>query len=370
MKNIKFNLILIFILLLISSLNAQSDYKLLNKQNYDGYPDKVWYKYENIHDEGWDLIQLEKARKYFDSLSSATVLTVHNGGIVLAWGDVDKKFMCHSIRKSFLFSLFGIFEEKGLIDLNKTIKNLGIDDKESLTEQEKQATILHLLKCRSGIYHPAAYEAPIMVETRPKRGSHAPDSFYYYNNWDYNVLLTIFEQETRKNLFNEFQKLIAEPIGMEHFQLNDCEYSYDSTKSIHPAYPFVMSTKDLARFGLLYLNNGTWKDKQIIPHKWIIKETTPYSTDWLGYGAGFKWIKPTYSTLQDLGVFYTSGHRGHGLFIIPKLNIVFVHRVDTFTENDMVDQREIEKLLKLILLANKNLLNTDIYNKMKMEIEE
>jgi CubicO group peptidase (beta-lactamase class C family) len=90
----------------------------------------------------------------------------------------------------------------------------------------------------------------------------------------------------------------------------------------------------------------------------------------LNYGTGFKWIIPTYTSLSDLGAYYTEGYRGQVLFIIPKLNIVFVHRVDTYTDNDIVDQGQIEKLLKLILLANRSLLGTDIYNRMKMEINE
>jgi hypothetical protein len=75
---------------LISYLNGQSDYKFLNKQNFKGYPEKLWYKYENIQDEGWDLNQLENAKSYFDSLASSAAFLVYNGGVVLNWGDVKK----------------------------------------------------------------------------------------------------------------------------------------------------------------------------------------------------------------------------------------------------------------------------------------
>ena len=366
----KYILTCFYILFLHSCVSGQKEYYLLNKQSFDGYPDSLWYKYENIESEGWDLQQLNTARLYFDSLASSAAFLVHNGGVILDWGNVDKKYMTHSMRKSFLFALIGIYVEKGNIDINKTIKELGIDDIDSLTEQEKTATVLHLLKCRSGIYHLAANEAPIMEKTRPKRGSHPPDSFYYYNNWDYNALLTIFEQETQMRYFEDFKAKIADPIGMENFQLKDCDYEYDSARSVHPAYPCVMTAKDLARFGLLYLNKGKWKDKQIIPNEWIKKEITAYSRDWLNYGAGFKWVIPTYTSLSDLRLYYTSGYRGHRLFVIPELNMVFVHRVDTYTDTDNVDQRQIERLLKMILIANKDLLRDDIYNKMKSEINQ
>jgi CubicO group peptidase (beta-lactamase class C family) len=367
-KRFKLILILIFVQVSVTCLKGQTDYLQLDNKSFNGYPDALWYKYQDIENEGWDLVQLKKAHMYYDSLATSAIFLVRNGGVVLDWGSVNKKYMTHSMRKSFLFSLIGIYVESGDIVLNKTIKELGVNDIDSLTELEKSATVLQLLQCKSGIYHKAANEAPIMEKTRPKRESHPPGSFYYYNNWDYNALLTIFEQETKKHFFEEFKIKIADPIGMEHFQLEDCDYEYDSAKSIHPAYPCVMTAKDLARYGLLYLNNGKWKDKQIIPENWIKKETTTYSRDWLDYGAGFKWVIPTYSSLSDLGTYYTSGYRGHRLFIIPKLNIVFVHRVDTYSESDYVDQRQIERLLKMILLANKDLLSDDVYNKMKSEI--
>jgi hypothetical protein len=45
---------------------------------------------------------------------------------------------------------------------------------------------------RSGVYHEAAAEAQVMINTRPDRGSHTHGTFFYYNNWDFNVLGTIF----------------------------------------------------------------------------------------------------------------------------------------------------------------------------------
>ena len=102
---------------------------------------------------------------------------------------------------------------------------MGIDDNEpSLTETEKQATVGDLIKARSGIYHPALYEHPIMKARRPERHSHAPGTFYYYNNWDFNALGTIFEQETGTKIFEEFDRRIAKSLQMEDFKISDCHY--------------------------------------------------------------------------------------------------------------------------------------------------
>jgi CubicO group peptidase (beta-lactamase class C family) len=113
------------------------------------------------------------------------------------------------------------------------------------------ATVSDLLKSCSGVYHQAAAETNKMEEMRPQRGSHPPGIFYYYNNWDFNVLGTIFEKVTGARIFEAFKKEIAEPIAMENFSLDDCRYSYEEKKSMHPAYNFRMTARDLARFGLL-----------------------------------------------------------------------------------------------------------------------
>ena len=159
-----------------------------------------------------------------------------------------------------LNALIGIHVDEGHIDLSKTMEELGIDDNEpSLTPAEKQATVGDLIKARSGIYHPALAESASIKASRPKRGSHTPSAFWYYNNWDFNALGTIFEQETGTKMFKEFDRRIAEPLQMEDFEVDDCRYE-TGPDSIHPAYPFRMSSRDLARFGLLFLYEGRWRD--------------------------------------------------------------------------------------------------------------
>ena len=56
-----------------------------------------------------------------------------------------------------------------------------------------------------------------MKKNRPARGSHAPGTFRYYNNWDFNVLGTIFEKRTGLKIGEAFYQRIAKPIGMQDF---------------------------------------------------------------------------------------------------------------------------------------------------------
>jgi CubicO group peptidase (beta-lactamase class C family) len=131
----------------------------------------------------------------------------YNGQVFFSWGNVSQNYWSHSIRKAFLNSIFGIYVENGTINLDDSMQDLSIDDiPPSLTSQEKQAKVRHLLQSRSGVYHPAAAEAQIMKDTRPQRGSHPPGTFYYYNNCDFNVLGTIFEQESDTKIFEEFKR--------------------------------------------------------------------------------------------------------------------------------------------------------------------
>jgi CubicO group peptidase (beta-lactamase class C family) len=58
-----------------------------------------------------------------------------------------------------------------------------------------------------------------MKAKRPKRHSHAPGTFWYYNNWDFNAFGTIFEQETGTKIFEEFDRRIAKPLQMEDFKV-------------------------------------------------------------------------------------------------------------------------------------------------------
>jgi CubicO group peptidase (beta-lactamase class C family) len=79
--------------------------------------------------------------------------------VVATSGDIARKVNVRSVRKSLLSALFGIAVERGQIDIDKTLGQLGVDDTApSLTPEEKQATFRQLLMSRSGVYHPAAYE--------------------------------------------------------------------------------------------------------------------------------------------------------------------------------------------------------------------
>ena len=297
---------------------------------------------------GWSSVKLEEAKNYAEQIGSAAVMALYEGKVFFSWGKINQKYLIHSIRKPFLCALYGIYVKRGLIDLDKSLDELGIDDiPPSLTPEEKKATVRDLLMSRSGVYHKAAAEAQVMINTRPERGSHAPGTFFYYNNWDFNVLGTIFEKQTGKKIFEAFKEEIADPIGMQDFLLSDCRYQREWKKSKHPAYHFRMTARDMARFGLLYLNKGKYGDEQIIPPEWIVESTTPYSINNLsGDGYGYMWsIIPEEAGLGN--GFYHTGTGVHLLAVLPERKLVLVHRVDTDKDFD-ITWNEIRQLMYMI----------------------
>ncbi|MBG89181.1 MAG: hypothetical protein CMO80_20110 [Verrucomicrobiales bacterium] len=335
---------------------------VLRKSSHSGsnqFPGKEWVRWNSLEKAGWSKAGLARAREFSKTLATSALIIVQGGRIVDEWGESKRPFNCHSMRKSILSALYGPHVLSGKIRTSSPIGELGIDDNEpSLTELEKTAKVGDLLKARSGVYHPALYETKAMAARRPKRGSHEPNAFWYYNNWDFNTVCSIFENESGHGIFEEFEDRLAGPLMMQDFVREKHTRYVTGTNSVHPAYPFQLSARDLARFGLLFARGGVWKDEQIIPKGWVIESTRSYSTTSRGGGYGYMWwvakdgnFYPNVKVPD--GSFAAHGYRGHKLLVIPQWDLVIVHRVNTFKREGSVGTGDFGKLLKLILEARK-----------------
>ena len=318
---------------------------------------------------GFNPEKLDELAAFLDTSGTSSMVLAYDGRIFFEWGDIDKKHTIHSIRKSMLNSLYGIYVGKGVIDTSMTLKELNIDDIEpGLTETEKSARIADLLKSRSGVYHSAAAVSEGMASQQPERGSHQPGEAFYYNNWDFNVLGTIFEQLTGQPIYEAFYRDIALPIGMKHFTgtfgtidladdnstIPDTDgfYQYERAKSNYPAYHFRMSAHDMALYGTLYLNKGTWDGEQIIPAEWIEASTTSYSVtnEYMDFGYGMLWTVINKNEDRASKSFYHTGTGVHMLAVYPGSKLVLVHRVDTENEYDF-PQSTLHKIISLVFSA-------------------
>ncbi len=289
---------------------------------------------------GWSPDRIGEAKAWSLRIApTAAVMIIQHGRVVAEWGDITTKSNLHSIRKSLLSALIGIAVSEHWIDLHTSLASLGVDDNTpGLTETEKSATVGDLLKARSGVYHAALYETPGMARQRPPRGSHAPGTFWYYNNWDFNALGSIYERATAQSIFKAFDTNIARPIGMQDYQPTDGSY-VRGPASNHPAYPIRMSARDLARFALLYLHDGKWHERQIVPAAWVRDSVHAYSTAFpelgpgLGYGylwwIGFPSDMGAPTVMVPAGTFEAIGAEGQYAFVIPAYDLVIVHRINS-----------------------------------------
>ncbi len=300
------------------------------------FPGRDWKGAPHAAD-GWSLQKLAVAREYADSLHDSSVVIVQCGRVVDEWGDPGKKLTTFSVRKSLISALFGIYSAEGKIDINETLEQAGIDDFPSpLTKDERQARIVDLLRARSGVYHAADFETDFQRIARPARGSHAPGTFWFYNNWDFNTLGTIFEKKTGMKIGDAFYERIAKPIGMQDFKPGDVYYVGNGEVSQHRAYMFEMTARDMARFGLLYLNHGRWKNHQIIPEPWVEKST--HATEMVHFGhmnlGGYEylwWVEFGGVHLAEgtlPGMYSAQGAGGHFILVVPSLNLVIVNQYD------------------------------------------
>lgn len=323
------------------------------------FPGTEWQVADDPADYGYSLAGLKKAEEYANGLNTAATIVVVDGVIIYEWGQVNTKYLAHSVRKSMASILFGNYVEKGLIDVDKTLGEIGIDDVPKLTEREKTATIRDCLKARSCVYHDCILREGSKAKGPPDLKL-PPGTHFLYNNWDFNVLGTILEQSAGKDIFQVLEEDIAQPIRMESFTAAD-GWKMTGDASIHASYPLKITARDLARFGVLMLNKGNWNGKQVVPAEWVEECTTYHSdaTRSFNDGYGYMWWVakknnkyPHYPNVEvPRGSYSARGRGGHHMLVVPSYDLVIVHRVDTFKEGNAVSKGDFGSLVKMIFDA-------------------
>lgn len=278
------------------------------------------------------LINSDTIKKVYDFLESKNAfdafIAIKNDSVAASWGSVHLPINTHSVRKSIISVLYGIAINKGYMKIDQTLAQLGIDDtKHPLTAIEKTCTIKDLLTSRSGIYLEALGETKDMKDQRPIRGQHKPGEFFYYNNWAFNVLGTIFELKTKMTIGEAIEQWLAIPLGMKHFKPSFVEYKKENYTQ-HKQYIIYMTAYDLAKIGLLMANNGIYNGKQIITKAWVEESTNPIS--FCGKGNeplnmySYLWWNDTLNQ-----TFWATGWGGQFLLVDKKNKLVVVSRKDT-----------------------------------------
>lgn len=256
------------------------------------------------------------------------VVIMDGESVAYRWGDAATPMDIASVRKGMVSLLFGIASDKGLVDFDATLADLGIDESATpLTEEEKQATILDLIASRSGIYIASGAETDWMKENRPARGSAAPGEQFFYNNWDFNVVGVIFEAETGQTIGAAFNDWIALPLGMQDFHPDHVVYDPPEGSTDFRRYKMYLSARDLARVGVMVQQDGQWGGEQIVSPDWVALIKTPVSVLDPGDPESGAFSYSWWIDGRD-GNLYHEGWGGQYLYLDDAKNLVVVTRTD------------------------------------------
>jgi len=305
------------------------------------FPGAEWDRIANPRTAGFCQDKLDAASAYVKTIATTSAMAIVGGRLLWEHGDTSSVSYLASVRKSVLAMMYGKYVANGTIKLDRTLRDLKITDVSPLLPSELDATILDLLGARSGVYHPASNAASAAggdtVGEAPARGSVVHGTYFLYNNWDFNALGTIFEQETGQNLYDALERDLVRPIGMQEFSRAAHRLSGNARASMHLAYHMNFSTRDLARIGLLMLREGNWNGTPVVPREWARRIVTPvtrvadmhpaaFTKGPFGYGLLW-WVWDGPSTTDVYRGAYTGiGAVGQFLTVMPALDLVISHK--------------------------------------------
>ena len=308
------------------------------------FPGKDWERIAAPESAGYSQQRLEALRNYLTTLDTTALVVVVGGRVLFEYGDTARLSYLASVRKSVLAMLYGNYVANGQIRLDRTLRDLEINDHQGLLPIEQKATVEHLISARSGVYHPAS-NAGDSTAMAPARGSQKPGTYYLYNNWDFNAAGAAFERMTGKNIYDALESDLARPIGMQDFDRARQQKSGDLKRSMYPAYHMRLSTRDMARLGYLMLREGDWAGQQIIPRDWARKivslvtplaQLNPVAQRETSYGSGqlwgygyMWWVWDSPGKRGPLAGAYTGmGAYGQYITVLPARDLVVVHKTD------------------------------------------
>ena len=166
-------------------------------------------------------------------------------------------------------------------------------------------------------------EKPVVTE---------PGSVYYYNSGYPNMLGYIVEQRAEENILQFTQGRLLKPLGIER-----CYWQNISGENKPGcAGGLRLTSRDLAKYGCLYLNGGAWEGKQLLPKEWVAASTAKHMDAAEGTGYGYLWKS---LPAGDLNIHFASGTGGQYVAFIPGLDAVVVTTAEFSTDRGDVVAR-------------------------------
>ncbi len=257
-------------------------------------------------------------------------LIIQNGSVIYekyynGYNQRHKNHMC-SVTKTVISALVGIAIDQGLVrDVNQKILDFFPEFKPKNSDYLKnQLSIRHFLTMTTGLLwmnrgmgHEPMFRRLLKEKNWVKSILNLPINDKKFGQFQYSSavthLLSIIITKSSNISTQEFsEKYLFKPIGIS----NNIKWMKDPQGVNIGGYGLKLKPRDLAKFGFLYLNQGIWKDKQIIPKEWIVESLQNY-----GEGYGYHvWI----TKIGDFDAFMAAGYGGQYLTCIPKLELMIV----------------------------------------------
>ena len=272
-------------------------------------------------------------------------MIIKDGYLLASWGDTQRVDMTFSVTKSFLSTMAALAEDQGLIQSVTDKVGDYVWDGTFDGAHNSKITWEHLLQQNSD-WSGELWGGKDWADRPPSEGGlddwkfrklNEPGTVMEYNDVRVNVLAYSLTHVWRKPLPMVLKEQIMDNIGATPTWR---WYGYDHAwtvidglqmKSVtgggHSGAGLFINTEDMARFGLLFLNNGKWKDQQLVSERWIKKATTP-SVPNVNYGYMW-WLNqkgPRHWEGVPEHVFYAAGFGGNFIVVDQKSGLLIVTR--------------------------------------------
>ncbi|WP_420603137.1 serine hydrolase domain-containing protein [Flagellimonas sp.] len=272
-------------------------------------------------------------------------MILKNGYLLASWGDAKRVDMTFSVTKSFLSTTAGLAVDKGLIsDVDDQVGKY-IWDGTFGGEHNGKITWEHLLQQNSD-WSGELWGLKDWADRPPREGGlddwkfrklNEPGSVMEYNDVRVNVLSYSLTHVWRKPLPMVLKEHFMDKIGASTtWRWHGYDHAWTEIDGVqmksvtgggHSGAGLFINTEDMARFGLVFLNSGKWKNQQIIGEDWIVKATEP-SVPNINYG--YMWWLNQKGARHWEGVpehiFYAAGFGGNFIVIDQKSGLMLVTR--------------------------------------------
>ena len=240
--------------------------------------------------------------------------------------DRGTKLLSWSMAKSFTEAVAGVMYGDGLVDIYAPM-----DIPEWKNDNRKDITIDDLLRMHSGLKWNEDYGAlshvNIMLHAKFDMGLYAqekeleydPASHWYYSSGSTNIAMRYLMGRfpSAKDFYAYMRERLFFPIGIQEpiFEVDAAGVPVGSS------YLYLRSL-DFARFGLLYLQDGVFNGRRVLPEGWVDYTATPTPGSADGYGSGFWLNKGGKCPDVPADMFSCNGHDGQQIYIIPSKGLV------------------------------------------------